>query len=273
MGGFGSMLHGGRLADKVVAFGPQSLLDTATLRPPAADVSALQALFTRVSSAVSEAQSRGARVEVHCAADVHLENALALPLADMELTVHALTPRVPFAKLLDRAGVLWPIVAKSVADFLQAGIVNGSSSCTAHSHDALPQLPAVPAQRRVCVARWVKDGCLRYWTSREELSSFLFGSGAPMLPRPGDWFCSQCSCRNMKTRFFCKACASKSPPGDGCSSAPALIDPGTCFVPDRGYPRIGDWGCGACGSAMQARDSKCWQCKSTWDDPRHVFAE
>merc|ERR1711933_488377 len=33
MGGFGAMLHGGRLADAVLAFGPQGLISDAALRP------------------------------------------------------------------------------------------------------------------------------------------------------------------------------------------------------------------------------------------------
>merc|ERR1712232_976353 len=124
-----------------------------------------------------------------------------------------------------------------------------------------------------CVAAWGDKRCLRYWTSRAELLDFFFGPGAPMLPRPADWFCGTCLSRNAKAVFFCTACKNKTRRHsyEGLRGVATVVDPDSIRVADHGYPREGDWGCGLCGTAMFGRDRRCSQCGSSWDDPRHVI--
>merc|ERR1712070_918258 len=105
------MLHGGRLADAVIAFQPQSRLDHSSLRPPAEDSEALKGRYTELCESIRAASARGAIVEVHCAADEHCYHALSLPLANHCLTVHPMMPRKPFARVLERAGLLEPIMS------------------------------------------------------------------------------------------------------------------------------------------------------------------
>ena len=62
MGGFGSLLHAGRLAEKglfgkhdaVLAFGPQAVMTTATLRPPASSLEELESLRHRKGVALTQ---------------------------------------------------------------------------------------------------------------------------------------------------------------------------------------------------------------------------
>jgi len=264
MGGFGAMLHGAELADIVLTFGPQSLLGQATLRPPASSREDHLALSARLQAAVRRVRARGGRVEVHCAADTHLEHGLALPLDDLALTVHPIMPRAPFARIMEKAGVLWPVLANALARLVV---------------DAREVVPAeVKALEpghapRACIARWGQEEIYRYWVSRTDLLDLFFGSGAPPVPRPEDWFCTQCSERNMKNRFFCLRC------GRGCKTeedwmlVPTVADAGTIRVAEKGYPHPGDWGCGKCGYANQARDHQCYNCGRSSDDHRNVIVQ
>lgn len=263
MGGYGALRHGARLADAVLAFGPQTLLAQAVLRPPGLDRNMLEAHTTSVIAAVRAARARGAEVQVHCAADTHLEHAYSLPLDDLGLVIHPLLPRVPFARLLDRAEVLWPIVGSAIQRLLIP--VPGEGPVLPEANKVGAEVPA-----RVCVARWGPGKLLRYYAGREEARAFFFDHRAPKLPRPGDWYCTQCSGRNMKLAFFCGRCASG---GGDRKLAPNVADQGVRKVAGQGYPRRGDWGCGVCGSAMQARDKRCSHCNLHWNDPRHVVVE
>merc|ERR1712190_449441 len=146
----------------------------------------LRDLYAKVCESVRRARMRGARVEVHCAADTHFENALALPLDDLHLTVHPLCPRKPFAKLMDRASVLAPIIANAMLRLEQSpNIDDVDLLSTAHS--------ALCSTQRVCVARWGFNKCQRYEASRAEVLDFFFGPDAPALPHPSEWFCVRCS--------------------------------------------------------------------------------
>eukprot|EP00434_Breviolum_minutum_P001394 symbB.v1.2.001224.t1/scaffold66.1/size357995/27 len=75
MGGFGALLHGGSLADAVVAFNPQATLTEALLRPPAETPKDLEDLSQAVIDSVKTALERKAQITVHCAADEHLSHA------------------------------------------------------------------------------------------------------------------------------------------------------------------------------------------------------
>merc|ERR1712107_740510 len=110
--------------------------------------------------AVRRGNMRGARMEVHCAADTHLENALALPLEDLNLTVHPLCPRKPFAKLMDKASVLAPILANAMLRLEQAPNIEDDCDLPAPVHSA------VSSTHRVCVARWGYNKLQRYVASR-----------------------------------------------------------------------------------------------------------
>jgi hypothetical protein len=257
MGGYAALLHGGFLADAVLAFGPQSVMHTATLRPSSVDgLQGLKKLTQNVQDSVRAAVARGARMEVHAASDTHLEHALALPLADMALTIHPLVPRMPFGRLLDRVGILWPIVANAVGTLQKAAPERGS--------------PPAGDDPRVAFARWIKDGYVVHEATHSEILDYLYGSGAPQLPRPGDWYCVQCSKRNMKTNFWCNECGRGCRSSEEWASVPTMADFGTRRVFDKGPPRAGDWGCGKCGSANAGRDRRC-SCGNPQNDPRNAI--
>lgn len=266
MGGFGAMLHGAELADIVLTFGPQSLLGQATLRPPADKPQAHLDLSARLQTAVRRARERGCLVEVHCAADTHLEHGLALPLEDLALTVHPILPRAPFARIMDKSGVLWPILANALARLVT------DASLVVDPIDAAYPEPGLPP--RVCIARWGQDQVWRYWASRDDLLDLFWGTGAPPLPRPEDWFCTRCCSRNMKSNFFCRSCGRSCHTEEEWVLVPTVADEGTIRVANRGiYPNVGDWGCGKCGTANQSRDHRCYSCGRSLDDHRNVIVQ
>lgn len=248
MGGFGALLHGGRLADAIVAFSPQADLKHATLRPPAGDVDGLEGFTAELCQSVAAARQRGALVEVHCAADEHLTHALTLPRAMAAITVHPLVPRKPFARLLDRAGVLLPIISNVLCQLLLQGATVGRV-----------------ADPELAVACWSSAGSVqRYRAETPELLRLLCGRAAAGLPRPGDWFCGRCRKRNMQTQFFCNWCCSGGDAGSASVGAAHAGDPGACSVPSgQVYPRAGDWGCGRCGEANCGYQGKCGRCGGT----------
>lgn len=244
MGGAGAILHGGHLADLVVAFSPQADLLTANLRPPGESSEALRLHSERIFASVGQAAARGARVEVHCAADDHLLHALSMPLSDQCLTVHPIVPRKPFARLLDRAEVLMPIIRGAVHRLLSApapaagGLAESSTTVT-----------------QAYVAKWApKRGIKRRVATPEELLNLLAGPAAKCLPRPGDWFCAQCTRRNMSSNFFCYVC--------GVDEVNARIsNPNSARIPGgQNYPRRGDWGCGDCLQANCGWQKWCSKC-------------
>eukprot|EP00930_Biecheleria_cincta_P036700 TRINITY_DN25150_c0_g1_i1.p1 TRINITY_DN25150_c0_g1~~TRINITY_DN25150_c0_g1_i1.p1 ORF type:complete len:645 (+),score=115.53 TRINITY_DN25150_c0_g1_i1:298-2232(+) len=259
MGGFGALLHGGRLANAVLTFGPQSRLEHACLRPPAENIRSLEALANQCRNSVEQANARGACVEVHCAADEHGWHGLCLPLADLCLTVHPLLPRKPFAKLLDRAELLAPVLSDAVYRLLQTPAGEAGRQAVAM------------AEPRINVAQWTTSGALfRYWATRNEVLQALFGSEqARNLPRPGDWFCGRCGQRNMSARFFCAASRLQGDASSCCTGS--LLDLGVTKIPGSNrYPRPGDWGCGKCGAALCAYDRHCPHC---WGARDHVLAK
>lgn len=270
MGGFGAMLHGGHLASAVVAFGPQVALKEATLRPPGVDGASLEMLQQKLCDSVRLGRTRGATIKVHCAADEHFGHALALPLEELEplaVTVHPLLPRKPFARLLDKAALLMPIVSDAVRHVLARA---AASSEPAHA-------AAHPGEPSIAVACWLSGGRFaRYSSSRSEILGIFFGRDAPHLPRPGDWHCPKCLRRNMISSFFCPMCGSGDDASDGGAGCGNDIGDGgaSCvsghvsrILGGREYPRKGDWGCRKCGMAMGVWDLRCLHCGVSKDGP------
>jgi len=238
MGGFGALLHGGRIADAVVAFSPQANLLEACLRPPGADPAALEAMANTMFDSVRCAAARGARIKVHTATDAHLLHALALPREAVSITVHPLLPRKPFARLLDRAGVLMPVVSEAVAELLL---------------QAAEPSPDTGGEAFYAASWRFGGGCDRYSTSPEKVLSLFFGQGANP-PRPGDWFCSSCRRRNMSAQFFCWSCGPGTPGANQVDAGASRILGG------QNFPRKGDWGCGNCGQAVCGYQKNCDRC-------------
>jgi len=260
MGGFGAMLHGGRLADAVIAFAPQGRVDQAALRPPAEDSEALKARYTELCESIRGANERGATVEVHCAADEHCYHALTLPLANHCLTVHPMLPRKPFARILDRAGLLEPIMSDAICRVLLKK----------------PKLPTKVVARPLddpwmLLARWGRQGSHScHWTTRQSILRLFFTKGMPYMPRPGEWFCGQCLKRNSCAQFFCYTCAHRSLDSKG----PSLADEAAIKIPGGVYPKRGDWGCGNCMAANCAYHQACAACgKAQADHPHTVVAK
>lgn len=252
MGGFASLVYGGRHADTVVAFGPQTRLDTATLRPSARDASALEELHRKAWSSVACGKERGASMEIHCAADDHFWHGLNVPLQDLALTVHPLLPRKPFARILGKGNVLQPILSDVMARTLlrpPAAVITSK-----HAPPAQADTTSWNGQTRVFVASWSPGQLHRYESTREEVLRLFFGRCAPLMPRPGDWFCVACKRHTMSSRFFCQDC--------GVDVPDAWIGhPGVAKIPGgRNYPRSGDWGCGYCCAALFGYQHECSRC-------------
>ncbi|CAK9088426.1 unnamed protein product, partial [Durusdinium trenchii] len=215
MGGFGALLHGGLVADAVVAFNPQATLTEALLRPPAETPQELEDLSNAVMESVRVALARKAQMIVHCAADEHLMHALALPKG-VALVVHPLQPRKPFARVLDRAQLLIPIVS-----------------------DALYRLYGVGSysQESPLLGCWCRSGCLRCVPIEPGRLLRLFFGASGMIPRPGDWFCGGCKARSCRDRYYCWRCQKP------------ITEQGTLKVLDNSnYPSRWDWGCTHCGA-------------------------
>jgi len=252
MGGFGALFHGGLLADAALAFGPQSRLDQATLRPPGESTEALAHLCEKLQKRIAHGISRGARMEVHCAADEHCWHALALPLEDMALTVHPLLPRKPFAKLLDKAHLLEPILSDALFRLQQRPPATRGDPLVIKQL-AYDSIVTESPEQKISISRWGPQGKLtRCWTSRPALVKLFFSPGMPYMPRPGDWFCPKCHKRNMSCSFFCHSC------GVECAGA-NIASPEAARVPGGpNFPQIGDWGCGCCGRALCGYEWYCY---------------
>jgi len=261
MGGFGSLLHAGHLArkglfgagDAVITFGPQAVLNLATLRPPAEDINALETLATKMKQSARIAAEKGAIVEVHCASDEHLGHGLAIPLRDMALHIHPIVPRKPFAKLLHRTNLLLPIISDALARLLAPHLAPPLSPLpdAANLHDA-----------RAVVARWTQPGgkLLRHWTTRFSFLQRFFGTESVPMPRPGDWFCEKCGVRNMSNNYWCHSCFRNA---GNCVTPEVhtMTDLGIVRVPSGNtWPRNGDWGCGKCGGACNYYEKTCGRC-------------
>jgi hypothetical protein len=261
MGGFGAILHGGRLADAVLAFSPQGRLDQATLRPPAADSEALKSRHTELCDSIRAAAVRGAAVEVHCAADEHCWHALSMPLERLSLTVHPVLPRKPFARVLDRAGVLEPILSDAMCRlFATCSDERQSMPEPKVADKLLPEL-SDPGETTLLVARWSCGGHVsRHWATRQQILRLFFAKGAPYMPRPGDWFCPRCYTRNMNSQFFCGGCPLRE-------KGPKVSDSDVRLIPGlHQFPRKGDWGCGNCLTACPKYQSACPACGTAQAD-------
>jgi len=262
MGGFGAMLHGGHLADAVVAFGPQSVLSEACLRPPAESHEDHKFLEKELWASIALAKLRGISVDVHCASDGHFWHVLHLPLEDLALTVHPMAPRKPFARILAAAGVLEPIIGDVLYRLLRrdcSGLEASTVTATAVTgHGAYGHSGA--DDQVVAMAMWTGDGRLRRLrTTKLELLGLFFKSSDTVMPRPGDWFCPSCAVRNMSTSFFCHCCGTGDP-------EMSVANPAVSRVPwGKKYPISGDWGCRKCGVANRGYDSSCVHCKVSRD--------
>eukprot|EP00933_Yihiella_yeosuensis_P017225 TRINITY_DN14452_c0_g1_i1.p1 TRINITY_DN14452_c0_g1~~TRINITY_DN14452_c0_g1_i1.p1 ORF type:complete len:847 (-),score=139.88 TRINITY_DN14452_c0_g1_i1:171-2711(-) len=257
MGGFGALLHCGDLADAVVALSPQSSFLEACLRPPAESSEAHIELSEKMFASIGQAFKRGSKIAVHCAADEHLIHALSMPLEQVSIVVHPLCPRKPFARVMDRAKILMPILKDAVCELL----------CRQRTSDVvmedLPALKAdtekVPKEKlKVTVGCWQRNGTLmRYTAEAGMLLKLLFGPGSHDLPRAGDWFCKTCFGRNMSEKWFCTGCGTQETFGAPISTA------GLARVPDGfQYPSPNDWGCLKCGTANMASQKYCSNCRA-----------
>merc|ERR1712217_963575 len=106
--------------------------------------------------------------EVHCAADEHMWHALNLPLNDGALTVDPLMPRKPFAKLLDKAKVLLPILTDVISR------VTARPSTPRHPVE-VEDTSLVTESPVVHVAQWATGTLRRHTSHREELLKLFFG--------------------------------------------------------------------------------------------------
>lgn len=283
MGGFGAMLHGGRLADAVIAFGPQSRLTDAALRPQAQSIASLEALTAEVQESVRLARGRGAIVEVHCAADDHFWHALQLPLADFALTVHPICPRKPFARLIDKCKMLLPIMVDVLSrlpglqtqplqshQLIPFSTLRASGGLKGLSGDAPAAMPKeigssavrdLSSMGRVGIACWnPTGGFVRYGVAPQDLARMFFGKPSPEVPKPGNWYCPLCGIRNISKRFFCKRCED----AEANVSKARRVPDGTV------YPRRGDWGCGYCGEALCGYHAECTNCWSSKSHAKYV---
>lgn len=234
MGGFAAVLHGGLIADGVLALNPQANLPEALLRPPAETPRDLQDLSESLLDSAKAAAARGAQVTVHSAADEHLLHACTLLFGKNVLVIHPLQPRKPFARILDRAKLLLPIVSDAVYRVLTGA----------------------EAGHAVTVGCWCRNGRVKRVSAEpSQMLKLFYGPGAGMLPRPGDWFCGHCRARNCRDRWFCWRCA---PAG---SVGSPMTTPGTLRVLDSfSYPSKWDWGCTRCAAALCGYEHKCSYC-------------
>lgn len=285
MGGFGAILHGGHLADAVVAFGPQVKLTEASLRPQGVGMDALRLLESDLMGAVATARRRRALMRVHCPADEYLLHALQLPLDRDAVVVHPLLPRKPFAKYLDKAFMLEPIIADAIRGVLERPPANVhpeaqrcgdiSDVCTRATHARLagelfgsppssPSQPAVPAapvepvaspNHELSVAVWGVDTLALYHASRQEILEVFYAPHSPGPPRLGDWFCSACMERNRPSLFFCRWCKNRD-------ASASIVKAGRVPTGDH-RPAVGDWGCVRCGAGMEGKELKCRHCGET----------
>lgn len=286
MGGFGAILHGGRLADSVVAFSPQCKLVDSGLRPRAQSLHALQALTDDLKDSIRIARERGASIKIHCATDDHLWHALQLPLEDHALTVHPLQPMKPFARLLDRCKILMPIIIDAFVELVKSPVsLEHRGAATTFSNLALcggllgnrapsedlekPSATAVPAStdgfphKQIGVAGWYRSGGFtRFTTNAKQLIELFYSPPASYPPRPGQWFCAECRWRNPICRFFCKSYNCQ------ISRKPSVMQ--GVRVPDGSlYPQTGDWGCGNCGEALFKSHANCIRCGTSHSDERN----
>lgn len=253
MGGFGALLHASEVADAVVAFSPQVDLNTACLRPPGDDCQALQSLSEKVIESVKKATARGVSVYVHTSVDEHMKHAMHLLPSGANLTVHPLVPRKPFARILDRANNLLPIMQEIMcATLLRQDVKEDTQG-----------VDACGESHFVDLAMWRGGGGFdRVRTSASKVLEMCHGSPVN-LPRPGDWFCKVCRKRNMCTTFFCYKCSVGTPDATVASDGTPRI-PGGSWVPQKG-----DWGCGGCGQGNWGCNKWCDRCKLPVDGNMH----
>eukprot|EP00929_Paragymnodinium_shiwhaense_P001684 TRINITY_DN10191_c0_g1_i2.p1 TRINITY_DN10191_c0_g1~~TRINITY_DN10191_c0_g1_i2.p1 ORF type:complete len:660 (-),score=121.17 TRINITY_DN10191_c0_g1_i2:247-2226(-) len=254
MGGFGALVHCGNIADGVMAFGPQSRLHESILRPTAADTAELEGITRRCNESIQQARSRGAIVEIQTAADGHLIHSIDLPLADLAVTVHPLCPRKPFARILDRGGVLMPILRDLVLRVMQKPKLT-----------SVPDVPSHGPPKTVSIAKWGVFGHMgRVPADLALMMNLFFAPGRPNMPRMGDWFCPTCKWRNIGSFFWCQYCKKWDV---------HLASPGVRRVSDGcEFPRAGDWGCGRCSQANAGCQKWCQNCKAGLDEafPHHI---
>eukprot|EP00928_Gymnodinium_smaydae_P017248 TRINITY_DN16597_c0_g1_i1.p1 TRINITY_DN16597_c0_g1~~TRINITY_DN16597_c0_g1_i1.p1 ORF type:complete len:846 (-),score=100.61 TRINITY_DN16597_c0_g1_i1:110-2647(-) len=240
MGGFGALLHGGRLAHSVLALSPQAYLLEACLRPPAESPAALARLSEDLRSSLCAAKERGSQITVHCAADEHFMHALAMPSDCISLVVHPICPRKPFARVLDKAELLLPIVADAIYNMLDNKQARGSE---------------------VSLGCWRNGGCLeRRRAVRSQLLRLFFGPGTAAIPRTGDWFCGGCHARNSSQSFFCWRCK----PENEKVGSPITTKGSVRVLDGTKYPSTWDWGCRNCGLALCGFQDSCTHCGTKW---------
>ncbi|CAE7215109.1 ERBIN [Symbiodinium natans] len=111
MGGFAA-LSNSHLAHSVLVFGPQTDLTLSHLRPGFSPEDLVR-MSDNLRSRVQQALSQGVHFQYHVGAEDHLAYARRVPLPRSCFVVHPVEGRI--ARLLERAGILWPLLIRSIA--------------------------------------------------------------------------------------------------------------------------------------------------------------
>eukprot|EP00931_Biecheleriopsis_adriatica_P077416 TRINITY_DN50995_c0_g1_i1.p1 TRINITY_DN50995_c0_g1~~TRINITY_DN50995_c0_g1_i1.p1 ORF type:complete len:855 (+),score=157.54 TRINITY_DN50995_c0_g1_i1:357-2567(+) len=209
MGGFGalSLAH---LANRVAVFGPQTDLTVSHLRPGFSSQD-LESMTVKLRRNVQRALEAGVEIHYHVAAEEHLVHARRLPLPPGSLVVHPIEGRI--ARLLDRVGLLWPLLVDLIAKEQQAAL--GSSAVPAAPRSRAPKADQAFAYEltshdnsHVLLGLWGLGGKLSTcWISGAELV-LLCGAS----PKASDWFCAACSTLNSAKAEKCHKCGSRDEP-------------------------------------------------------------
>ncbi|CAE7728990.1 LRRC1 [Symbiodinium sp. CCMP2592] len=208
MGGFGA-LSNSHLATSVLVFGPQTDLTVSHLRPGFSPEDLVR-MSDNLRSRVQQALSQGVHFQYHVAAEDHLAYARRLPLPRSCFVVHPVEGRI--ARLLERAGILWPVLVRSIAR--EQRLARGE------------------VERPAVVYEEVPVGTLHAWQLEEKEETVplgLWGYGGKLCicrisplhlcqicrfpPRAGDWFCSTCLAHNVGKAKACRKCSDSSQAG------------------------------------------------------------
>merc|ERR1712167_77635 len=102
----------------------------------------------------------------------------------MAITFHPMLPRKPFARILDRAELLGPILS----DAMHRVLVKPADGKTPGPELPESEQPECPQNEKlVLIARWAYGGHYqRYSTNTGRVLRLFFARGSMCMPRPGD---------------------------------------------------------------------------------------